>query len=155
VLALYEDFAAGIRVREALEWLSSEVSSTVNLITKACSFSGLMRPDLRAATMHDAANADVVFVSASGDRELPPHVETWFDRCAAEGNVGAVVLVELHTEENRPPDFAPPLCLSLQRIARRWRTEFICDSDLEARLTTDFISELVGAEGRTWALAGS
>lgn len=155
VLALYEDFAAGIRVREALEWLTLEVCPDPPVITKACGFSGLVRPDLRAATRRDAATADIVFVSAAGDRELPIHVESWFESCVAEGIRDSVVLAELHTDEQHSPAFAPPLCSCLQRIARRWRADFICDCDLEARLTRDFISRITRESRAAGTLAGS
>jgi hypothetical protein len=138
VVAIYNDFCAGIRAQEALQWLKLSLSFDMEVSASSWSYRSLERLDVRSVATKQATTADVIIVAASDAELVPDHVMRWLDASLQQQSDGGAVLVALHDEVQTPEEDPTPLCGYLERQADRWRTDFICNQDFDQRFDRDF-----------------
>jgi hypothetical protein len=144
VIALHDDFAAGIRAQEAVEWLKHSLGSDLRITFALWSFQSLERLDVRAMSLRAAAVADVVIVSASETEPVPEQIKRWLDSLLQHQRDFRAVLVALH-DDGQPACASPgPLCSYLENEATRWRTDFMCNKDFDHRLDRDYAMQSIG-----------
>jgi len=135
VVAIHDDFSAGIRAQEALKWLEHSLGSDLEIRSLCWSFHKLERVDLRAMTIREAAAADVIIVAADDTQHLPEHISRWLDASLQNSKGGHVVLVALHDEgEDAACDPEGALCSQLRHVAGLRCTQFMCNKDFDERL---------------------
>jgi hypothetical protein len=107
VLLAYEDFSTGLRARQAFEPVARQIEVDADFNVTLWNFDLLREPVLieRAAT--EAAKADIVFLSAHGQGELPGAVDSWlkqwFERRGAEP-CALVVLLDTEAGDTEAPN---------------------------------------------------
>ena len=145
VLAIYEDFVAGVRVGEAFEWII-HCTPDLPVHRKAWNFSALLRPDLRNLVMHLVTGADLLIIAAQGDEAPPVHIIRLLDRCAEEGDEAhPSAVIALHDDGLVPPERSVPLCACLERMARRCHAKFISEDDFESELSPERLARYMQA----------
>lgn len=145
VIAIYDGLAGGIRVQETFEWLRRTLNPGVKLFTQSWSFSSLARLDMRAAAVHEAADADLLCVAAEPAVGLPASTVSWIDRCEWENSCSPVALVALHETDDTTAG-RDILTRQLQGIAARWHMEYISNSELDIRLNLEGVHDLLATE---------
>ncbi len=140
VVAIYNDFYAGVRAQEAMQWLKLSLGYDLEVATSLWSFKSLERLDVRSMAIHRAASADVIIIAMSDGDPVPNHIERWMDSCLQQQqNKGRSVLVAIHDDvQSDDKDETTPLCTYLERQAARWQTEFICNHEFDQRLDREF-----------------
>src|SRR5215472_3208286 len=78
-VVVYEDFATGLRARRTLEGLTQPLKADLGVRLNLWRFDLLREPPLRERVAQEAAEADVVFLSAHGRAELPVAVQQWLE----------------------------------------------------------------------------
>jgi hypothetical protein len=131
VVTLYEDFPAAIRAHDSFGRLMGRFSSERPVHATSWSFGMLGTERLKATVARDAAEADVILVSANGDREIPPHVASCIADCISRKPDARPVVVALHDEALKADGAAGPLCKSLKQVADRRHAAFLCGADLK------------------------
>lgn len=146
VVGLYDDFAAGIRVRETFAWLSQMLAPGIKMRGKAWNFEMLARADFRPISIREAVNAHLLVVAGPGDRGLPAQVTSWLERCLSRSQTVPAALVGLG--ESGDGD-EPDECLlyrDLGGFSERWGVEFIPGGELEARLDAATVRRIIDPE---------
>ena len=80
VLVVHEDSATALRASEALVDLQNELEIKTCFLISLCRFGMLEDAELAEPVMQQAKQADIVFLSLHGDRELPMSVRNWLLR---------------------------------------------------------------------------
>ena len=148
VIALHDDFAAGIRAQEAVEWLKHSLGSDLRITFTLWSFQSLERLDVRAMSLRAAAAADVVIVSASETEQVPDQIKRWMDSLLQHQRDSRAVLVALHDDGQPASDPPGPLCCYVEDEAARWRTDYMCNKDFDQRLDRDYAMQFIGQKSR-------
>ncbi|MDR3406250.1 MAG: hypothetical protein P4L99_27450 [Chthoniobacter sp.] len=93
IVIIYEDADAGRRARRFSDTLLREMRDECHCVRNLWSFDVLDMTNIRNAAASAAQAADLVILSASGQRELPPHLEGWLDLWVwlIDGNKPALV----------------------------------------------------------------
>jgi hypothetical protein len=138
VVAIYNDFYAGFRAQEALQWLKLTLGNEMDVSGCSLSFQALERLDVRSMAIHRAASADVIIIAISDGDPVPNHIERWMDSSLQQQHDGRAVLVALHDDVQSSSEETTPLCAYLARQAARWQTEFICNHEFDQRLDREF-----------------
>lgn len=131
VVTLYEDFPAAIRAHDSFGRLMGRFSGERPVHATSWSFGMLGTQRLKATVARDAAEADVILVSANGDREIPPHVASCIADCISRDPDARPVVIALHDDALKADGAAGPLCKSLKQIADRRHAAFLCGADLK------------------------
>lgn len=154
VAAIYEEFAAGIRLKEALISLERSLGH-VRVVNKAWSFSMLARLDVRAAAIHEAVDADILIVVTIGDQALPVQVIRWLERCLVESSGGPAALVELHDDilDEKGTPTAPNS--KMVEIAGRWQKNLVTSRQFDDWLNADNIREIIRKPGPAFEFSDS
>lgn len=142
LVALYDGLMGGIRLREALEWLNHSHGHLMRVSQRSWSFDALTRLDVRAAAVHEAADADVLVIAADGERRLPAQVAQWIDRCFRENGRSPAVLVALHDDGFSDEGTGSTLTGELRQISYRWGMEFVRNEEFDERLGRDGIDRI-------------
>jgi hypothetical protein len=79
IVIIYEGTEAGRRAKRLSDRLLREIGDQFRCVQNLWSFDVLSITEVRNAAAGIARAADVVVLSASGDRELAPHVEKWLE----------------------------------------------------------------------------
>ncbi|MGO9201377.1 MAG: hypothetical protein ACLQM8_12710 [Limisphaerales bacterium] len=79
VLAVYEDFATGLRARQTLDQTVLRLGAAVGVQLNLWRFDILCEPALREQVAKEAAAADIVVISMHGQGELPASVNLWLE----------------------------------------------------------------------------
>jgi len=138
ITALYAGFSDCIRAQEAVLWLKHSLEPDMKLCATFWSFRDLERLDVRAMSLHEEAEADVVIISAPDTDPVPDHIKRWLDTLLQQQGDARAVLVALH-EGELPPCASPgPLCSYLEDEAVRWHTDFMCNEDFDRRLDSAY-----------------
>lgn len=145
VIAIYDGLVGGIRVQETFEWLRRSLTPWVRVFTQSWSFSSLARLDMRAAAVHEAEDADLLFVAAEPEVGLPAPVVSWIDRCEWDNSCSPVALVALHDRDDGI-ERRDMLTRQLQGIASRWHMEYIGNAELDSRLNLGGVHDLLATE---------
>jgi hypothetical protein len=77
VLVIYEDLETGLRARQTLDHTVRQLAAEADAHVNLWRFDLLSEPRLRQRAAEEAAEADIVFCSAHGQRELPAIVNLW------------------------------------------------------------------------------
>jgi hypothetical protein len=77
VLLIYEDLSTGLRARWAFEQTARQLEGEADFYVDLWKFDLLCEPALLQRAANDAAKADIVFLSAHGQGELPGTVNVW------------------------------------------------------------------------------
>ena len=153
IVAIYDGFEDGIHVHEALDWLDLTLGPDLQVHHCALSFAMLGRLDIRAAAIHEAAEADVLMVAAPLDHTLPVQVKKWIERCFSEHHDGPTALVALHDEIPGQEASIRKLSRELLQISRRWQLEYISNREFDKRMNRDAIGELIRRPAEDFAAA--
>jgi uncharacterized protein YozE (UPF0346 family) len=98
VLLAYEDFSTGLRARQSFEKVARQLELNAAFKVNLWRFDLLREPGFLERATTEAANADIVFLSAHGRGELPGMaklwLEHWFERRGAEP-CALVVLLDM------------------------------------------------------------
>ena len=95
VLLVYEDLSTGLRARYAFEQVRRQLNPEADLNLHLWRFDLLRQPPLLERAAREAAKADVVFLSAHGQGELPGIVNSWLAQWAERRHGGPCALVVL------------------------------------------------------------
>jgi len=129
VVVVYEDAATRDRAMGVCEHLVHAFRGQIEFDVGWWKFRYLLDPELAQAATRDAADADMIIVSAHADAELTTAVKDWMETWAAHraDREGALVaLVEAGSSRARN---APPLEFYLRALARRARMDFLAPVD--------------------------
>jgi hypothetical protein len=80
ILVVHEDSATALRAREALINLQDRLEIKTCFLISLCRFGMLEDAELAEPVLLQAKQADIVFLSLHGDRELPIGVRNWLLR---------------------------------------------------------------------------
>jgi hypothetical protein len=97
VLLVYEDLSTGLRAREAFERVARQLELEADFEVELWKFDLLREPALLELAANDAATADIVFLSAHGQGELPGTVHLWLGHWL-ERRVGAPCALVILTD---------------------------------------------------------
>lgn len=88
VVLVYEDFSTGLRARQAFQPVARQLEVDADINVGLWNFDLLREPALLERAATEAAKADIVFLSAHGQGELPGAanlwLKQWFERRGAE-----------------------------------------------------------------------
>ncbi len=110
VLAVYEDFATGLRARQTLDQTVQRLEADADVQVNLWRFDLLREPALRQQAAEEAAEADIVFVSMHGQSELPEQRQlvvrgvVWTQKRRAV-RVGGVTRRRRQRHIERDPDY--------------------------------------------------
>ena len=152
VVAVYDGITDAVGVHAAIGALTMSAGPDVNVRCITWSFDMLTRLDVRHVSIREAAQADVLIVSASGTDPLLAHVTAWVTTCLRENGRGAPLLAALHLEAPGLAESSSPLCEFLSRTAALWQTEFLCNEDFAARLDQGLALQLLERRNRRFEL---
>jgi hypothetical protein len=119
VVVAYEDFATGKRAMHIYNRLVQEFQHEFRFTVNFWKFDILPTPKLLKMAAHEAAQADVVFISARTDGELPLEVKNWLRRWLVRSENSSVTLVALLEGKNLLAIESCPTRAYLQRVAER------------------------------------
>lgn len=80
VLLVYEDFSTGLRARQVFEQVARQLELEADFNVDLWKFDLLREPALLEWAANEAVKADLVFLSAHGQGELPGTVNMWLRR---------------------------------------------------------------------------
>src|SRR5262245_18091080 len=80
VAIIYEDFATGLRAKEWLDRLCSQVGQEMEFELKLWRFDLLPAPSFQEDAASDAAAADMIILSGHRNDDLPASVRAWMNR---------------------------------------------------------------------------
>jgi hypothetical protein len=83
VLLVFEDLTTGLRAKEAFDQTMLGLAVDTDVHINAWRFELLREPPLHQQAVNEAAEAEIVFVSAHGAEELPMTVRLWFEQWLA------------------------------------------------------------------------
>lgn len=103
-LVVYEDLATGLRARQTLDRTVRELAADADVLVNLWRFDLLSEPGLRQRAAKEAADADIVFVSAHGRGALPATVNLWFrEWFASKGGEPCALAVSLDANAKDTP----------------------------------------------------
>jgi len=83
VMLMYEDFSTGLRARREFDAVASLLKLEVDFRVNFWRFDLLREPVLFDWATEEAAQADMVFLSAHGPNDLPAAIDFWLQRWLA------------------------------------------------------------------------
>src|SRR6266853_1269729 len=99
IVTFYEDFASAVHAYAAFDWLSRNVGNNLPVKPTSSSFAVLAVSPPLLSVLQESAPADVLVVSAHGDKDLPPHIAAWVEDCLSREPDAKPVLVALLDDE--------------------------------------------------------
>jgi hypothetical protein len=125
VLVVHEDFGTGLRARRALDQTAQLFAVEADLKVNLWDFGLLREPALYEQAAHEAAEADIVFVSAHGQDELPVSLKLWVQQwLAREGRGPSALVMSLDADAGDSPSVIQML-EALHSAARLAGVDFI------------------------------
>jgi hypothetical protein len=104
VLLMYEDLSTGLRARRLLDGVVTSLNLEVDFQANLWRFDLLGEPALLELAADEAAKADIVFVSAHGQHDLPAAIHLWFKQwLARKGSEPCALAVVLDPSTNDAP----------------------------------------------------
>lgn len=122
IVMLYEDADAGRCAKRFSDKLLFEIGLQCECARNLWSFDVLAITNVRNAAAGIARSADLVIVSASGERELSPQVEKWLDMWVWLIDGGNPALVALF--QNADGGYARKIRTDLRALAEKKRLPF-------------------------------
>lgn len=123
VVIAYEDYRAAERAKQAYDFLVANLVHEWRVSSQMWKFEVLGNPELREMAAKDAAQANLIIVSARGEGELPAEVKAWIELwlgCQGE----SVALVALFDCSPEAAEHAQEAQGYLEEAASRGRMEF-------------------------------
>jgi hypothetical protein len=124
---LFEDFATGIHAKATMERVIENLEAHFPFETKFWRFDLLDLLHFREMAATDAADADMVIVSAHGGPEIPDSVKDWMQLWLNRRSGGECALVEL-LDSQGDSSGSWPIHGFLQNVARKAHLDFFSDS---------------------------
>lgn len=143
VVAIHDGFFTSIRAMEALEWLKHSLLPELQVCPVSWSFDKLALQEVRTLSIHAAAAADLLIVSAADETPLPDHIRQWFEAIHKQQRDIRPIIVALREEDFEFNSTQGPLCTHLKKVADSWQTEFMCHEEFDQRLDCDFATQLI------------
>jgi len=101
---MYEDLSTGLRARRLLDGVVTSLNLEVDFQANLWRFDLLGEPALLELAADEAAKADIVFVSAHGQHDLPAAIHLWFKQwLARKGSEPCALAVVLDPSTNDAP----------------------------------------------------
>jgi len=125
IVTFYEDFMAATRAYQTFDWLVHTFGGNLPVTTTSWSFAMLGKSRLTDAVLRTSPSADVLVISANGDKDLPAHVALWMDRCISREPDSEPVLLALTAADWEEAEPATPFLASVEQIAIRRRARFL------------------------------
>src|SRR5881296_1826181 len=117
IITFFEDVATGKRGKQVYDYLASHLGEEFEFNHQVWKLDVLATPSLRELAAKDTADADIVIVSARGDRDLAPEVKSWLDVWVGQRGT-PIALVALFDPEFKQSDTAYEIRHYLEEIAR-------------------------------------
>jgi hypothetical protein len=126
VLVLYEDFGTGLRAKHTFDGTMQRLAFDADVHVKLWRFDLLGEPALYDQAASEASEADIVFVSAHGQGELPVSVTWWLQQwLVRKGGEPCALAVSLDAGAGETPTAAEML-RAVRGIAERAGVELFC-----------------------------
>jgi len=106
------------------ERLAVQLPPSIRINTESWKFELIGNTRLQELATESLAEADMVILAASGNKELPPFIAQWIERWALCPRSEPVALVALHDGEVSTPDESNPLRAYLHGVARQGNVDF-------------------------------
>ena len=130
LLAIFEDSAASLRVKDFCQRLSRDLGEGCKIIQHIWAFSTFRMTELQEIAAEEAAMADLVIIAARPAESLPEEVEGWLEKWLQEkGNRKAVLLALL---DRTYDGAASPIWAYLRGVADRGGLELLIELGEEA-----------------------
>jgi hypothetical protein len=81
VVIIYEDLEAGKRARKTYDYLAEQLGHHSHFNQAMWKFDVLAIPQLRDMAAKDVAEADILVISSSGEKDIPPGLKDWIEHC--------------------------------------------------------------------------
>lgn len=95
VVMVYEDYATGLRAKRLYDNLCRQLEPECEVNQSMWKFEVLAVPRLGTVAAEEAAEADMVIISLSGESELPGRVKDWLETWVGEKAGQSSALVAL------------------------------------------------------------
>ena len=133
IIIIYENLAAGIRAQETAERLSKQLNPDTEMNVDLWKFDLLAHTSMQERAARDAADADMLIVSADANTKLPVHVRSWLERLLPvverpEARRALVALLAAD-REHRVTWEAEDVRDYLQHVAAEQGMDFFCKND--------------------------
>jgi hypothetical protein len=133
VVAAYEDFAAGKRAMQIYNRLLHQFVHEYKFKINLWKFDFLHTPKLLKMAVAEAAEADVVFVSAHADGALSEEVKTWLRRWVSRKKNSSTTLVALLEGKDASTIEGSAIRASLRRVAEKAGINFYCHGSVRTK----------------------
>jgi hypothetical protein len=120
VVIVYEDFSTGVRAKATMDRVMERLGEGAPFEIKLWWFDILDTPEFRGMAAEDAADADMVIVSAHGRAALPEGLKEWMELWLIRREAGECALVELFNSQSDRAQ-SRPIHSYLQDIAQKAR----------------------------------
>jgi hypothetical protein len=124
IAILYDDRIAGTRAMNMFSGLVQQFGREFVFQCDLWRFDVLELPEVFGTAARTGESADLVIVSTRCDRDLPPSVRAWLDKCVAAKAPGSAALVGLLELPRRPSDIPGRTREFLQSAANRGLMDF-------------------------------
>lgn len=145
VVVAYDDSAAGRRGMELYVRLQRGAPGEMEFHCDLWRFDLLNLPSVRDAAVLAGMHAQLIVISANGDRGLPTGVKQWLEQSLEDRRAGSAALAALLVSERGIPLAESPVRSTLEAIAKRRSIEILSDPFVEHNLPADPPSAPVGS----------
>jgi hypothetical protein len=145
VVIAYEDFATGQRAMRTCQRLMDELGQEFQVRTSLWKFEVLRLPSLKKAAAEDAAEAEMVIISAHGMGDLPAEVHDWMALWLTKKQGGASALVALLDAAKDDAEGRSPAQSYLQGMARKANLDFFSRAFPVSDVRAEFSFERIAA----------
>src|ERR1043166_9215448 len=128
IITFFEDVATGKRGKQIFDYLAGHLGGEFEFNHQVWKFDVLSTPTLRELAAKDVSDADIVIVSARGDRALAPEVKSWLDVWIGQ-HAAPIALVALFDPEHKHSETAPNLRHYLEQISKNGQMDFFSESE--------------------------
>ena len=124
IVIAYENCCSGSWAIRMTERLAIHLPPSIRISTESWKFELIENPRLQELAVESIAEADMLILAASGNKELPPVIAQWIERWALRPRTEPVALVALHDGEVSTPDKSNALRAYLHGMARQGNVDF-------------------------------
>ena len=127
VVLVYEDYATGLRAKRLYDDLCRQLEPECEVNQSMWKFEVLGMPRLGVVAAEEAAEADMIIISMSGENELPGKVRDWLETWVGEKAGQSSALVALFDEVEEEESQIEAIQSHLRQVARRGGMSFFAD----------------------------
>ena len=128
VVMVYEDVPTGSRAMKTYGHIVDQIGREVAFNNEMWKFDALRQPEVKELAAAQAAQADMIIISAHGNRELPQAVRSWIDLWLTRQRTGARALVELSDTASESSSRATASHSYLKQVAEEGQMDFFSHS---------------------------